>query len=832
VEFVVTGSDLDNDLEYCDMGIGGYLAGRQYFSSSNSGATCTFTYTFTNSGSYSVWFQAFDMLHNPGSGARCTVNVISPPLNTNLTVLTYNTHLFEDSPVECIVKSGEFWTGGTEWADYSFEDWDRLLGLTLHLGGVADIVALEEVWAVGWRQVLQGVLGYRYSYLVDSSANCRAGLKAYNAMLPANIDAIGLKELRYPVDYDHRCQTLGNGLLLLSKYPLSDTRFARFPTYTQSPLDQAASSDVWADKGVLAATADVGGTPIRVGISHALCGWDDYYSQWINTGGIIPDTVTTFQDRKGQAYFFWYGNGAGSICRFEDYSYSDETGKVHPAVGVKPVYWTNMTYPCVAATAFEMNGAPYLLTVHPGATNTTRIWRFNDDPATGWGPPTPPEPLSPGASYKHPVSFQLNGQPHIAIVRVAPDYPDYAAILRINPDATGWTKVGSAGGELGKAFVSLAAYEVNGRPYLFVNLTNNVPYFYQEADIYQIQDDGWAAFIDSLVTSDPLGGMLWWSMYTSTAFNLNGRGFIFFHTMYSRNGAIAEMDPSVISLENVPSWNPGLKSWAAVRSFQLDGHPYLFGLRNCCQQEPDITQARPRPGDAFIWRVNDDGKGLEPVLQLEDIRLIRDATVLDPDGPPAIMMGDFNIHEDKYPHMNEIFRKVGAVDAYVKVHGTATGGETLDWFQNPLLMYFWRTNAQTDISGLVSRIDYVYVKQYDGSSPSKGGSPRVVLEPVDAHVIRDWKLPGSYFDLSDHYPLFVKFRLQEGSRLEASPLADGRCQLSLTGTIGRNCELQRSSDLLVWEKVAEVRLTNSPTLYVPPGSPATGRRFYRLRLLP
>jgi len=192
----------------------------------------------------------------------------------------------------------------------------------------------------------------------------------------------------------------------------------------------------------------------------------------------------------------------------------------------------------------------------------------------------------------------------------------------------------------------------------------------------------------------------------------------------------------------------------------MNGHPYLFGLRNCCAQEAECTGCGYRAGQAYLKRINDDpNTGWENLYQLEDIRIIRDQTVVDEDGPPAIMMGDLNIHRGKYGIMDELFRKAGAVDVYIEVNGTGEGGETIDIYANGLAQYFHKQQGfpwpPVD-PDLVDRIDYVYVK------PSGAG---LRLVPTKARVDRGWKYGADNMDLSDHYPLFVKFRLETGCKV-------------------------------------------------------------------
>jgi len=95
-------------------------------------------------------------------------------------------------------------------------------------------------------------------------------------------------------------------------------------------------------------------------------------------------------------------------------------------------------------------------------------------------------------------------------------------------------------------------------------------------------------------------------------------------------------------------------NYKALTSFELNGHPYLFSLKNCCEQYSDEC-FQSRPGESYITRINDDpSTGWEDAVQLEDIQMIRDQTIDGYYDLPAIMVGDFNVDEN-HPIMNNIF---------------------------------------------------------------------------------------------------------------------------------------------------------------------------------
>ena len=536
------------------------------------------------------------------------------------TVLTYNTHLFRG--VNPVV------------GDYlpQYEDETRREYIAGEVGALgADIVALEEVWGYDWQTWFAQTLKSVYPHAAYEYSAC-------DTYLPTGIDA------------------LSNGVLLLSKWPLSYVNFERFPTFYPSCSVYDAGNpecENWANKGILTATADVNGAQIRIGISHALLGPSDEKSSWGTN--YIAKAITTFQ-LNGQAYIFALDkNNQAHIRRFEDYSYFDKASQTQKhGAGWKHVYTGTWGSDHIAVTSFELNGHPYL--------------------------------------------FGVNGN-------------NEGHIERINDDGKGWTTMKYSA--WGSDHIVVTSFELNGHPYLFGVNGNN------EGHIERINDDGKG-----------------WTCMNYSAFGSNH---------------------------------------IAVTSFQLNGHPYLFALKNCCDQitccwcwvpsqcdscvlpwDPfasDPPKCEPClrgfPGEAYLKRINDDpGTGWEGLYQLEDMKMIRDETVVDEDGPPVIMMGDFNVKATKYGIMDQLFRKTGAFDVYVEVHGTGEGGETVDWYNNKLMRIFYSEDAP-------ARIDYVYFK------PSGAGAR---LVPIEATVIRDWKYPspgaGGNMDLSDHYPLVVKFRLE------------------------------------------------------------------------
>ena len=99
---------------------------------------------------------------------------MSAPIVKQLSLLTYNTHLFEDSVVEFVGKVLRKKT--------VFKDVDRRTELLNRIKGLQpqpDIVCLQEVWAVKWQKLIKEELGkiYRYVYIVpDKGVTATSGL--------------------------------------------------------------------------------------------------------------------------------------------------------------------------------------------------------------------------------------------------------------------------------------------------------------------------------------------------------------------------------------------------------------------------------------------------------------------------------------------------------------------------------------------------------------------------------------------------------------------------------------------------------------------------------
>lgn len=103
------------------------------------------------------------------------------------------------------------------------------------------------------------------------------------------------------------------------------------------------------------------------------------------------------------------------------------------------------------------------------------------------------------------------------------------------------------------------------------------------------------------------------------------------------------------------------------------------------------------PGEAYLRRIIDDGKGWQDLFNLPHVQIIIDETIRD--DMPAIMMGDLNVHYDHYPNMDRMCRTFGARDAWTTVHGSATrGSETIDLYENNLTQVFGQHSTSPSLA--------------------------------------------------------------------------------------------------------------------------------------
>lgn len=160
----------------------------------------------------------------------------------NVKVITYNTHLMADSNL--VVGA---WVKNKK--PVVFLDNHRHNAIVAKIReSKADVVALQEVWAKARMERICNDLKNEYPY----SAKGSDGGSAIQ-YLPALITS-GIPD-----------RAAGSGLVLLSKYPISEIGFELF----QNPHDDEERA---ASKGVLTATLQIGSYPVRIGMTHM---WTD-----------------------------------------------------------------------------------------------------------------------------------------------------------------------------------------------------------------------------------------------------------------------------------------------------------------------------------------------------------------------------------------------------------------------------------------------------------------------------------------------------------------------------------------------------------------------------
>lgn len=139
------------------------------------------------------------------------------------------------------------------WADYNYDDGGRRTQIVNRIrASGADIVALEEVWALWWqrwfREDLQDTYPYtsQYTATFDGSCPCETAFGwLLNTCLDTSIPLYCCKAicLFWP-NTKPKKNTLGNGLVLLSKFPLSDVKFERFPVFEQCSVGKCEGKSV------------------------------------------------------------------------------------------------------------------------------------------------------------------------------------------------------------------------------------------------------------------------------------------------------------------------------------------------------------------------------------------------------------------------------------------------------------------------------------------------------------------------------------------------------------------------------------------------------------
>jgi endonuclease/exonuclease/phosphatase family metal-dependent hydrolase len=164
-----------------------------------------------------------------GVGPSEEFRLEAPPAAMRLRVLTYNTHLMRDSFIEEAARLERL----VKRTPYVV--WDDEMRRNIIIGNVvnslADIVSLQEIWAPDWETHFIEWLSPTYPYAMKGKLN---------PYVPGST----------------------SGLVLLSKFELTDGFFERFPDMT--------GLDYLTNKGVLGGVANIPGAgSLRIGTAHA-----------------------------------------------------------------------------------------------------------------------------------------------------------------------------------------------------------------------------------------------------------------------------------------------------------------------------------------------------------------------------------------------------------------------------------------------------------------------------------------------------------------------------------------------------------------------------------
>ena len=616
------------------------------------------------------------------------------PMANGITVLTYNTHLFGGSSAEV--------------GNYLKNDFPRLFTRTLYERSDplvfkddsrakliverirecgADIVGLQEVWAYqrqGWIcDQLADSYPYRY-HPPDVQLDPRVIALARGVSDPAGL-LTGLTGLL-------ATGKTTSGLVLLSKYKLTNVTFSPFPARTDP-----GEEEFWARKGVITATVELwdGGPTFRLGISHACTDVGGkqqpdikQIAQMTTAGpgsGVsrVSDSPAIMMGDfnvngvKPEAYELMKGL-FGQVDAMDAYRH------VHPEIGEgdhTANVWSNLLYqlfnPRKGPTSRPPDILDYMflknsgggLRMTPLEAEVIRDWKSPMN--RGWWLDIYADKWA--SNYVAVVSFQLNGHPYLFGLKTN----DTAYISRINDDGKGWKDihqgqwasnyVGTAittfylnghphifalkrwpsntayisrinddgkgwkdiyHGQWASNYVAVVSFQLNGHPYMFGLKTNNTAY------ISRINDDGrgWKDIYQGKWASSYVGTAI-------TTFYLNGHPYIF---------ALKKNNTAYISRINDDGkgWKDIYRGqWAsnyvAVRSFELNGHPYLFGLKT--------------NDTAYVSRINDDGRGWKDIYRggwsshyTGTAITTFDLEIPDQDGKRVILPHMFSLKKEPY----------------------------------------------------------------------------------------------------------------------------------------------------------------------------------------
>jgi endonuclease/exonuclease/phosphatase family metal-dependent hydrolase len=404
----------------------------------------------------------------PASAAAADVN--EGGVGDVITVLTYNTHLFEGE-TRTGTQLKNVWDSVTNLRQVSmiepveYDDNKRAERIAERIRACgADIVGLQEVWKYE-RQV----------WFMD----------ALRDVYPHGFHAGELdRDWRHVVG---SLSALGKGwttcgLVLLSKYPLKDMEFSRFPGTPKG-------NDYYARKGVLTATVEPwpGGPTFRVAISHA----------WTDAGGKKLTNITHIANRTlgsgqpGPAIMMGDFNihytdpeNYGTMERiFKNFGAFDTYAELYPDAandGFTVDFANNYLHQVFSYTKRQGSRLDYVyvkesgdgLTLRPVEAEVIRKWNYPVE--IGWWRVWGGTWM---ANYVAICSFYLDGHPYLFGLKKPTLFREgnVAWIRRINDDGRGWEKPGFKGKwRWNYVGTAIDTFELNGRPHIFALKKNTI----------------------------------------------------------------------------------------------------------------------------------------------------------------------------------------------------------------------------------------------------------------------------------------------------------------------------------------------------------------------
>jgi endonuclease/exonuclease/phosphatase family metal-dependent hydrolase len=649
------------------------------------------------------------------------------PLRRGITVLTYNTHLFGASSAEVgdWLKNDlpRFFEGTlherTDPLVFEDDKRARLIVERIRNSG-ADIVGLQEVWASrrqGWFCDQLGDI-YPYRYHPPEVAFDPRILQIIRGS-PAGLvnSAMGIISSGKTT----------SGLVLLSKYKLKNVAFTPFPSRS---LKDIGDEEFWAKKGVVTATVELwdGGPTFRLGVSHACT----------DVGGLQqPDMRQIAQLTCGGS-----GNGESGGRNSPAIMMGDfNVNGVQPAMydlmkshfqqagamdAFKQVYpeikddsdktanvWDNLLYRLFNPRKVKSSRAPDILDYvffrkSGGGLSVTPVEAevlrdWSYKTNRGWWQDVFADKWS--SSYVAVVSFQLNGHPHLFGLKTN----DTAYISRINDDGRGWTDIYKGRWDSNYKGTAITTFSLDGHPHIFALKRNNTAY------ISRINDDG-------MGWKDIHRGK-WASNYVAVvSFQLRGHPYLF--GLKSNNTAYV----SRIN-DDGKGWTDVYRGkWAssyvgtAIAPFYLHGHPYLFALK--------------KNNTAYISRINDDGRGWKDIASGKWASNYIAVRAFELDGHPYL----FGLKANNTAYVSRI---------------NDDGRGWRDIYQGE-----WSSNyvgtAITTFNLKVGEDDVArpYMYSLKGLPYNQGWITRFGDET------------NTIMDLSDHYPLMIRFKVSQVTRPE------------------------------------------------------------------